>query len=145
MKNESPYAIKQSINKANLWKHSKALLGRLDIELTERCNNNCVHCCVNLPEKDETAKSRELTAKEIKESLIEATSLGCLTVRFTGGEPLLREDFEELYIFARKLGLKGDAIYKRQTDNSTSCRTLCENATKGEDRDNRLRHEEGIL
>ncbi len=106
MKNESPYAIKQSINKANLWKHSKALLGRLDIELTERCNNNCVHCCVNLPEKDETAKSRELTAKEIKESLIEATSLGCLTVRFTGGEPLLREDFEELYIFARKLGLK---------------------------------------
>jgi radical SAM protein with 4Fe4S-binding SPASM domain len=27
-------------------------------------------------------------------------------MRFTGGEPLLREDFEELYISARKLGIK---------------------------------------
>jgi radical SAM protein with 4Fe4S-binding SPASM domain len=38
--------------------------------------------------------------------LQEAVSLGCLTVRFTGGEPLLREDFADLYIFARKLGLR---------------------------------------
>jgi len=30
-------------------------------------------------------------------------------VRFTGGEPLLREDFEELYVFARKIGLRGDS------------------------------------
>jgi radical SAM protein with 4Fe4S-binding SPASM domain len=29
-----------------------------------------------------------------------------LKVRFTGGEPLLREDFEELYLFARRLGLR---------------------------------------
>ena len=28
-----------------------------------------------------------------------------LQVRFTGGEPLLRPDFEELYLFARRLGL----------------------------------------
>jgi MoaA/NifB/PqqE/SkfB family radical SAM enzyme len=27
-------------------------------------------------------------------------------VRFTGGEPLLREDFSDIYLFARKLGLK---------------------------------------
>jgi radical SAM protein with 4Fe4S-binding SPASM domain len=27
-------------------------------------------------------------------------------VRYTGGEPLLRPDFEELYLFARRLGLK---------------------------------------
>ena len=33
-------------------------------------------------------------------------ALGCLTVRFTGGEPLLREDFEDLYLCARRLGLK---------------------------------------
>jgi radical SAM protein with 4Fe4S-binding SPASM domain len=29
-----------------------------------------------------------------------------MTVRFTGGEPLLRDDFPELYLFARRLGLK---------------------------------------
>jgi len=52
------------------------------------------------------ARARELSFDKIKEILQEAASLGCLTVRFTGGEPLLREDFEEIYLFARKLGIK---------------------------------------
>jgi radical SAM protein with 4Fe4S-binding SPASM domain len=81
-----------------------SLLGSLDMELTERCNNNCIHCYINLPVND-SAKKKELTTEEIKNILTEAASLGCLRIRFTGGEPLLREDFEEIYIFARKLGL----------------------------------------
>jgi radical SAM protein with 4Fe4S-binding SPASM domain len=48
----------------------------------------------------------ELSADEIKNILAEAASLGCLRVRFTGGEPLLRDDFTELYVFARRLGLR---------------------------------------
>jgi radical SAM protein with 4Fe4S-binding SPASM domain len=78
----------------------------LDIELTERCNNNCIHCFINQPLDDQTLVERELSTAEIKEILGEAASLGCLVVRFTGGEPLLREDFEELYLFARRLGMK---------------------------------------
>jgi len=105
MQSES-YVVKQDISKASLWKAAKPLLGRLDMELTERCNNNCAHCCINLPADDFQAKKKELTAQEIKNILKEAISLGCMSVRFTGGEPLLREDFEELYIFSRKLGLK---------------------------------------
>ncbi len=81
-------------------------LGRLDIELTERCNNDCIHCCINLPAGDEAARFRETTTGRIKALLTEAVSLGCLRVRFTGGEPLLRHDFEELYLFARRLGMK---------------------------------------
>ncbi|MBN1471903.1 MAG: radical SAM protein [Syntrophaceae bacterium] len=81
-------------------------LGHLDIELTERCNNNCIHCCINLPEDDCEAKSREMTTEQVKKILTEAADLGCLQVRFTGGEPLLRPDFEELYLFARRLGIK---------------------------------------
>ena len=100
------YVKKQNINKVSLWKNSMPVLGRLDIELTERCNNNCIHCSINLPADDSDARSRELSASQIKGVLREAVSLGCLTARFTGGEPLLREDFEELYIFARKSGLK---------------------------------------
>jgi radical SAM protein with 4Fe4S-binding SPASM domain len=49
--------------------------------------------------------ARELPTSEWKRILAEAAGLGCLAVRFTGGEPLLREDFEELYLFARRLGL----------------------------------------
>jgi MoaA/NifB/PqqE/SkfB family radical SAM enzyme len=101
------YVTEQNINKAPLWKGAKPpLLGRLDMELTERCNNNCIHCYINLPVDDKEAQKRELSAKEIKDILKEAVSLGCMTVRFTGGEPLVRGDFEELYVFARRLGLK---------------------------------------
>jgi radical SAM protein with 4Fe4S-binding SPASM domain len=84
---------------------ARPLLGRLDMELTERCNNNCIHCYINLP-VDDPCKARELSAEKIKAILMEAVDLGCLTVRFTGGEPLLRDDFQEIYLFARRLGLK---------------------------------------
>jgi len=81
-------------------------LGSLDIELTERCNNNCIHCCINLPVNDQSAKEREMSTGQIKAILQEAADMGCFQVRFTGGEPLLRDDFEELYLFARSKGLK---------------------------------------
>jgi radical SAM protein with 4Fe4S-binding SPASM domain len=86
-------------------KERSPLLKRLDLELTERCNLNCIHCTINLPENDRSARERELATEDVREILREAASLGCLPVRFTGGEPLLREDFEELYLFARRLGL----------------------------------------
>ena len=84
----------------------KTRLGSLDIELTERCNNDCIHCCINLPANDHKAQAREMTTGQVKSILTEAAALGCLQVRFTGGEPLLRPDFEDLYLFARRLGLK---------------------------------------
>lgn len=94
-----------SIN-SSIWTRIKPKLSRLDIELTERCNNSCIHCGINLPKNDEAAKSKELSTYEFKRILKEAAVLGCFQVRFTGGEPLLRDDFSELYLYARKLGLK---------------------------------------
>ncbi|MBP1739255.1 MAG: putative Radical domain protein, partial [Deltaproteobacteria bacterium] len=102
----NPYVVRLSSEKASFWKTVKPALCDFDIELTERCNNNCVHCCINLPADDLVAKKRELSTAALKDILKEAASLGCLTVRFTGGEPLLRDDFEELYLYARKSGLK---------------------------------------
>ncbi len=81
-------------------------LATLDVELTERCDNNCLHCCINLPANDPDAQRRELTTTEWKEMFKQAADLGCLQVRITGGEPLLRPDFEDLYICARQLGMK---------------------------------------
>jgi radical SAM protein with 4Fe4S-binding SPASM domain len=79
---------------------------QVDIELTERCNNDCIHCCINRPANDAAARAREMTTEQVKDILQQAAGLGCMLVRFTGGEPLLRPDFEELYVFARRLGLK---------------------------------------
>jgi radical SAM protein with 4Fe4S-binding SPASM domain len=92
--------------KAGLWRSAAPKLARLDIELTERCNNDCLHCSVNLPAGDTDARAREWTAARWKELLSEAADLGCLVVRLTGGEPLLRSDFEAIYLAARKLGLR---------------------------------------
>lgn len=100
------FTRKVESGRADFWKAGRPRLARLDIELTERCNNDCVHCSINLPAGDDEAKRRESTTAEIKNILAEAASLGCLSVRFTGGEPLLREDFEETYMAARKLGLR---------------------------------------
>jgi radical SAM protein with 4Fe4S-binding SPASM domain len=102
----SAYSVRLSGNKASLWRQKHPLLPHLDMELTERCNNNCIHCSINRPASDVAAKQKELSTGAIRKLLEEAASLGCLTVRFTGGEPLLRGDLEELYLTARKLGLK---------------------------------------
>jgi radical SAM protein with 4Fe4S-binding SPASM domain len=104
--NPSPYAAKVSASRHPLWKNRAHFLGRLDLELTERCNNDCIHCCINLPADDRVARRRELTTSGIIAILKEAAALGALSVRFTGGEPLVREDFQDLYLFARRLGLK---------------------------------------
>ncbi|HPZ09233.1 MAG TPA: radical SAM protein [Candidatus Eremiobacteraeota bacterium] len=103
---QSPYAVKKSIYEVKLWEGDKPLLSSLNIELTERCNNKCIHCYINLPKDDKEAQKKEMTGKEIKKILKEAALLGCMQIMFTGGEPLLREDFDELYIFTRKLGIK---------------------------------------
>ncbi len=80
-------------------------LARLDVELTERCNNVCIHCLINQPEHSGNTQAREMSTDMVKKLLQEAADLGCMTVRFTGGEPLLREDFKELYLFTRRLGM----------------------------------------
>lgn len=100
------YVAKFSAARHRLWQGRSPLLGRLDLELTERCNNNCIHCCINLPLSDDRSRRRELGTTDIQEILAEAAALGALSVRFTGGEPLLREDFTELYLFTRRLGLE---------------------------------------
>ncbi|MCJ7483239.1 MAG: radical SAM protein [Thermodesulfovibrionales bacterium] len=100
------YVIKQYTRKSNPWQDKPNFLNHLSIELTERCNNDCIHCCINLHEDDVEAKKKELSTDQIKKVFSEAASMGCLKVTVTGGEPLLRNDFAELYLFARKLGLK---------------------------------------
>ena len=106
MNTDSKYIIKKDLTPNTLWQKGSPLLGRLDIELTERCNNNCIHCYINQPEDDQSLKNKELSTKALKDILKQAADLGCLALRFTGGEPLLRNDFKELYLYTRRLGIK---------------------------------------
>ena len=103
---EGGYVTRARSDAAGLWEGGGPHLEHIDVELTERCNNDCRHCYINRPPGDAKAQSREMSAVRIGHILAEAATLGCLGVRFTGGEPLLRKDFEEIYIAARKLGMR---------------------------------------
>ena len=86
-------------------KLKKRSLLSITLEITARCNNNCKHCYINLPENDIKAKQIELSYSEITSIIDEAVSLGALWCSFTGGEPLLRDDFADLYLYSKKKGL----------------------------------------
>ena len=90
-----------------LWDKLKARRAPLsfDLELTARCNNDCRHCYINLPAGDRAAKAGEMTSWEIVELAGEAAGMGAMWCLLTGGEPLLREDFEEVYLGLKRLGL----------------------------------------
>ena len=68
-------------------------------ELTHRCNLRCRHCYVV---RDTTRT--ELTYEEICRIIDEVHKEGCLWLCLTGGEPLLREDFLDIYSYAYKKG-----------------------------------------
>jgi radical SAM protein with 4Fe4S-binding SPASM domain len=103
---EQTYFSKDKGAFAGQWQRRPLQLPHLDIELTERCNNDCIHCSIRQPEHSALAKESELSAEEITIILAQAAAIDTLSVRFTGGEPLIRSDFEEIYLAARKLGLK---------------------------------------
>ena len=69
-----------------------------ELELTARCNNHCRHCYVDLPADDERARAAELTTDEVLALGREAVDLGALWCLLTGGEPLLRNDFADIYL-----------------------------------------------
>ena len=76
-----------------------------DYEITARCNLNCRHCYINLPAGDRRAKEQELSLAEIERIADEAVSLGAVWCLLSGGEPLLREDFREIYLMLKRKGL----------------------------------------
>ncbi|MDP3396856.1 MAG: radical SAM protein [Methanoregula sp.] len=75
------------------------------LELTARCNNNCRHCYINLPAGDTTARMQELSVGQIMDIADQAVRMGAIWCTITGGEPLIRPDFAEIYIGLKKKGL----------------------------------------
>jgi len=102
------YIEKANIDHFSLWEKmkNKGLLSQMSMELTERCNNNCIHCYINLPADDKEAKKKEITLEEIKAIVDEAARMGCLFWHLTGGEPFLREDFPDIYLYLKRKGMR---------------------------------------
>jgi radical SAM protein with 4Fe4S-binding SPASM domain len=73
---------------------------RMDLALTYRCNNRCVHC-YNETERD----LRHLDERQWKEALDRIWAIGIPHVVFTGGEPTLIPFLPELITHAEHLGM----------------------------------------
>ncbi len=73
------------------------------IELTRRCNLDCPYCYLRFAHG--ASPENELSTRELLELFDQFAAEGCLFLTFTGGEPLLREDFREIYLGALRKGL----------------------------------------
>lgn len=81
-------------------------LPKLDLNVTNRCNFRCTHCAfdsgiIDLP---------ELTLSELEKILRETKEIGGQRFDITGGEPLVREDIEEIITIGKKLGYKIELV-----------------------------------
>ena len=77
-----------------------------NFELTARCNFNCPMCYVHMtPEQVRSSGKEELTARQWLEIAAAAKERGMVFALLTGGEPLVRKDFFEIYDGMREMGL----------------------------------------
>ncbi len=73
------------------------------IEITNACNFKCIHCYViNCKKQEETFLSYDV----IKNVIDEVCEMGCEMISITGGECTLHPDFEKIYTYIWKKGIK---------------------------------------
>lgn len=72
-------------------------------ELTFKCGLHCRHCYTDCYNNDERVKD-EIDTNGAKLILDKAFDLGALWLCLTGGDPLEREDFLEIYSYAKDKG-----------------------------------------
>lgn len=73
-------------------------------ELTPRCNLSCRMCYVRMTPAEQAAVGRELTTREWLDIAEAARARGMLFLLITGGEPLIRSDFRELFCKLKAMG-----------------------------------------
>ena len=78
-------------------------------EITLRCDYGCLHCC-NRSIPLEVLKKEECTTKEIKQGLKNLVEFGINSLYFSGGDPLMRQDFIEILRYAKIL-LKNNNLF----------------------------------
>ena len=91
------------------------------LELTNRCNLRCVHCCT---ESHPHSGDRDVLTTQAYERLMrEAYNLGCRKLQFIGGEPQLNRDFHKLLVTANTIGFEFIEVFSNltQLDDETVC------------------------
>lgn len=93
----------KSVNEYREYLKTNPRLRHLFLELTNKCNERCIHCgssCGEFNDKELTLDQYKSFLDQIKEDLNINEFMLCIT----GGEPLLRKDFFDIMSYANNLG-----------------------------------------
>jgi radical SAM protein with 4Fe4S-binding SPASM domain len=75
------------------------------IDLTHQCNLRCVHCYLGSPSAVRKMRHHEMDTKLLLSVIDEIAEAGCLFLLITGGEPLMRDDFIDVYRHIKSKGI----------------------------------------
>lgn len=82
-------------------------LGMLFVELTDKCNEKCIHCYAD----SSPDRTDFLPLDQIKSALKQAATFGTPHLQFTGGDPLIHPQLIEAVEYAATLSFQGIEIY----------------------------------
>lgn len=96
-------------------------------ELSSACNLKCKFCYA----KQRNNKVRNLSIDEWKNIIRDCVNCGLLRATFTGGEPLTRKDFMEIYSFTYDLGVRITILSNGLLFDDDICAFLSERKPEG--------------
>lgn len=70
---------------------------KIDLDITNRCNLRCKHCCVSAD-----ITKQDLSKEEMFELVDKVVSVNPIAITISGGEPLIRNDFKEIILRIRE-------------------------------------------
>lgn len=86
--------------------YEKGMLYSVTFEMTYACNEKCIHCYANYPENSD--KKAVVSSDKYKEIIDCLYEMRCMHLAFTGGDPFMYKDFEEIFAYARSKGFVCD-------------------------------------
>lgn len=95
-------------------------LPKLDLNITNKCNFHCIHCCFDSGKE----MDHEMTFLQIVKVLDDFAKLGGERIDVTGGEPLTRKDVFEIIKHAKGLDLKVELVTNASLLNLTKIKRL---------------------
>jgi MoaA/NifB/PqqE/SkfB family radical SAM enzyme len=83
------------------------------LELTNRCNLQCVHCYTE--SSPFSGDNDRLSKADYSSVMQQAYALGCRKLQFIGGEPQLNPDFHALLVEAKEIGFQFIEVFSNLT------------------------------
>lgn len=85
-----------------LFENSGLWLKRVELEITPRCNERCLHCYIPINDK---IKRNEISLSMAKDIIDQLYNMGGLSIILSGGEPFLHTDIMEIVSYCREKDL----------------------------------------